>query len=301
MPHQQLCRNCGLPTEGLYCANCGQRNNVERLKWATLADGFVSSFVGDGAIGEKRSNVRYGFLLTIWSIVFRPRQTIGEYLEGRRRKYFNPVTILLLLSGFYALVSVFFGIVDDAPKTSDIAFIEYLRGVIAYCSSHPATWYLLLLPFTALAYKWIFRNISDLRYIEYMYVGIFVAIFSVALLFMRMPFELWPAAKPIQDDLLWASFAALCWYSVVIFRGLFRVGYKRAVWSWVKVTILSYTLCFLTMLLVSASALWGYYKFAPESFKETFYHLFSEDEAEEPQEIPDAIDAADSLKSNSNL
>lgn len=185
----QICRNCGHTVEGLYCSNCGQKNDVERLKWSSLADNFLSTFVGDGAIGERRSNIRYGFLQTILVTVIHPGQTVTEYLEGHRRKYFNPVTILLMLSGFYALIGVFFGLIDDTPKPSSNVLGEYVNLLMAYAQSHPAMIYLLLLPFTALAYKWVFRKRSDLRYIEFAYIGIFAAIFSVILVFLELPFR----------------------------------------------------------------------------------------------------------------
>ena len=34
----------------------------------------------------------------------RPYVSISEFLQGHRRKYFNPVAILLMLSTFYAIV-----------------------------------------------------------------------------------------------------------------------------------------------------------------------------------------------------
>lgn len=267
MAKHQLCRNCGKEVSDIYCSHCGQKNDVERLRWATLADGFISSFVGDGAIGDKRSNIRYGFMLTIWSVLIRPGQTVAEFLEGRRRKYFNPVTILLLLSGFYALLASFIGVVDPEPKPSDDALGTYFNIFWAYCNSHPAMWDLLLLPFTALALKWIFRKHSDLRFVEYMYIGIFVAIFSMLILFVKLPYELLPEDAALRGYFWIVSFPAKCWFSVAIYRMLFPIGVKRAVWRWMKSIIVSYTLAFLTVIVTAMLALGIYYLISPSKFE----------------------------------
>lgn len=294
MTKHQLCRNCGQIVEGIFCSNCGQRNDVARLSWKSLAESFISTFVGDGAIEEKRNNVRYGLLLTLWSLIIHPGKTVDEYLDGRRRKYFNPVTILLLLSGFYALLSVFTGVVNDIPKASDITIIHYLNLLVAYCSSHPAIWYLLLLPFTAISYKWIFRKKSDLRYVEYIHVGIFVAIFSILLLLVRLPFEWWlPDGHTADRYVLIACMAAQCWFSVTIYRTLFHIRFKQAVWNWIGVMTLSSVLCFFSIVLLVALLLWCYYAFAPESFTGMLNYLSSGDKT---GALRDALQETDSLR-----
>lgn len=286
MKHQ-LCRNCGHEVSGLYCTNCGQKNDVERLRLATLADGFLSSFIGDGAIGDKRSNIRYGFLLSLWSIITRPGQTVAEYLEGRRRKYFNPVTILLLLSGFYALTGIYFGIISDTPEPANDSLGKYIQTLVVYFNSHPAAVYLGLLPFTALAYKWIFRKRSDLRYIEYAYVGIFVAIFSMVLLFLKLPFES-AALEPYSGYMTYASIAAQGWFSTVIFRTLFRMSTRRAILYWALAFVLSYTLLILTLTIVLASIAASIYLFDIQIAKQavvSFDNIFSDDEAKAAHDL----------------
>lgn len=53
--------------------------------------------------------MRKGAATTWLSILFRPHRVIPEFIAGRRRKYFNPVAILLLLSTFYAVVFLLVG------------------------------------------------------------------------------------------------------------------------------------------------------------------------------------------------
>lgn len=290
----QICRNCGQTTQGLYCSNCGQKNDVERLKIATLADSFISTFFGDGAIDERRNNVRYGFLFTLWAIVTRPGLTISEYLEGRRRKYFNPVTILLLLSGFYALVGVFSGVISDTAKKSDSVFGQFTNDLIAYCQSHPAMTYLALLPFTALAYMWIFRKRSDLRYIEYIYLGIFAAIFAVVLLILRLPFET-TALAPYSSYARTIAYLAQGWFAISVFKMLFNIGIWRAIWSWVRVVLISYTLGILVLMLILILAIVVCYLFDVEVVRTVINDVFKSNDGGSVQDA--ARGASDAVRS----
>lgn len=276
MKHQ-ICRNCGQHVEGLYCSNCGQKNDVERLRLTTLAESFISTFVGDGAIGEKRRNVRYGFLLTLWSIIIHPGRTTEEYLEGRRRKYFNPVTILLLLSGFYALVAVFLGVVDDTPTPSDSQFISFKNFIMAYSKSHPAMIHLFMLPFMALTYKWFFRRRSDLRYIEMVYIGIFTAIFAVTTNILELPFNALPALHGISAYVTTIRYVAMCWFAAVIFRTLFRVSRRRAIACWIGSYAVSFIMSILAIVMVIAIFGGTYYLFDESGLKETIGNLFNDD------------------------
>lgn len=301
MPEHTICRNCGYQTTAFYCANCGQKNDVGRLRITSLADSFVSSFVGDGAVGEKRSNVRYGFMLTIWSVISRPGQTVAEFLEGRRRKYFNPVTILLLLSGLYGLIGVYFGVMKDTPAPSKHMLGHYFNLISTYIDTHPAFFYLMLLPFTALAYKWIFRKYSALRYVEYLYVGIFTGLFSILLLFVQLPFRS-EALGHLSEYMTTLMYVAQCWFSVAVFRRLFKVSVRRGVWCWIKTIMISYPIWLITSFIMLIIGLFIYHLVDPEGLKEVLTQFtINLDEATEPapgfhDAMQSARQAADSLQ-----
>lgn len=161
----------------------------------------MSTYLGEGFDGEKGAVERFGMLGTLWQTVRHPVRTTTAFLAGHRRKYFNPFALLLLLSGFCALANSLFGIryldISLAPEPGTVSgsrLSEYIKAAIDYASSHPATYLLLTIPFTALAVKWIFRP-RKLRYIEFLYIGIFTSVLSVIVLFIMsfIPLELAPA------------------------------------------------------------------------------------------------------------
>lgn len=104
MPKHQLCRNCGHEIDHNYCPACGQRTTTDRLTWASLVDSVSSTFIGDEAYGLRGINMRKGAVMTWLAILIHPYVSVSEFILGHRRKYFNPVAILLMLSTFYAVV-----------------------------------------------------------------------------------------------------------------------------------------------------------------------------------------------------
>ena len=95
MPKHQLCRNCGHEIDHNYCPACGQRTTTDRLTWASLVDSVSSTFIGDEAYGLRGINMRKGAVMTWLAILIHPYVSVSEFILGHRRKYFNPVAILL--------------------------------------------------------------------------------------------------------------------------------------------------------------------------------------------------------------
>ena len=173
MPKHQLCRNCGHEIDHNYCPACGQRTTTDRLTWASLVDSVSSTFIGDEAYGLRGINMRKGAVMTWLAILIHPYVSVSEFILGHRRKYFNPVAILLMLSTFYAVV---FALVSKEFTPTARADSPLFRWLICsyydYATLHPAANMLLMLPFYALAMKTVFRRRSDLKYVEYLYIGI---------------------------------------------------------------------------------------------------------------------------------
>lgn len=223
---KKLCPNCGKQINTPYCPRCGQRDGEARLSWRVLWDGTMSTFIGEGFGGETGIAARYGALGTLWQTLRHPVRTITEFLAGQRRKYFNPIALLLLLSGFCALVSSLFGIrYIDAVELNNIdgqQLFEYVKAANEYANTHPGTYMLCGIPFTALISKWIFRP-RKLRYIEFLYIGIFTSIISVVVLFITssIPLEIGALGKTTLQ-----SIPVLC-VEVAIYRHIFRRGILR--------------------------------------------------------------------------
>ena len=91
--HQHQCLNCGAPLSESYCSNCGQRRTLR------------ISFKHFIAIAQR------GFLeldspiiRNLIDLTVRPGQTCREYLQGKRKKYFNPFRYSFWILTIFAIL-----------------------------------------------------------------------------------------------------------------------------------------------------------------------------------------------------
>ena len=106
-----LCPNCDAPRVGAYCPGCGQRQTMDRLTLTGLWRDFASRVF----------NVNRGLLATIVEMTKHPGQVPLDYVEGRRRRYTNPLTYLFLASALSVFLLQF----------SDDLVMEQMREQIA--------------------------------------------------------------------------------------------------------------------------------------------------------------------------
>jgi hypothetical protein len=92
MTHDSTCKNCGHALTGNFCANCGQTSNIHRVTFKHFIHEFFHAF----------THTDKGILLLMKELVTRPGYVTREYLDGKRKKYFNPLTFLIILSSLHA-------------------------------------------------------------------------------------------------------------------------------------------------------------------------------------------------------
>lgn len=81
------CKNCGTAFDGKFCPNCSQKADTHRLTLGHLAHETTHAV----------THTDKGILLLIKEMFVRPGIVAREYVEGKRKKYFNPITFLLIL------------------------------------------------------------------------------------------------------------------------------------------------------------------------------------------------------------
>ncbi len=101
------CLNCGaaLSTEQKFCSNCGQQTNVSRITNLHLLQEFIRSF----AKGDK------GVLRLLKGLAMNPGKTAAEYVQGRRKTYFNPFAFLAICIAFMVFMNKWIKPYGDLP------------------------------------------------------------------------------------------------------------------------------------------------------------------------------------------
>lgn len=88
------CKNCDTILTGKYCQNCGQSADIHTITFKHLVYEFFHAL----------THADKGFLFLVKALVTRPGYVAREYLDGKRKKYFNPLSFLVIASAIWALL-----------------------------------------------------------------------------------------------------------------------------------------------------------------------------------------------------
>ncbi len=89
-----LCKNCAYEVELKYCPNCGQKASVKRLEMRSLLS----------ELPHALWHIDKGFLYNVTQLFKRPGYAIKDYLEGKRKKFYHPLSYMLIVLGTMLLV-----------------------------------------------------------------------------------------------------------------------------------------------------------------------------------------------------
>lgn len=85
------CQNCGSPlaSDQNYCARCGQKSDVARLTLEHLFHDLVRAL----------THVDRSVLSLLWPLLVRPGYVARDYVAGKRKRYFAPLSWLVVIVG----------------------------------------------------------------------------------------------------------------------------------------------------------------------------------------------------------
>jgi hypothetical protein len=89
-----ICKNCDSRVSGNFCSSCGQRADTHKLNMH-----FILHDLQHGLFHFDK-----GLLYTVKQLLTRPGHTIREFLEGKRVRHFQPLSIVFVLATFYGLL-----------------------------------------------------------------------------------------------------------------------------------------------------------------------------------------------------
>jgi hypothetical protein len=113
------CLNCGTALIGSRCHVCGQPRSTSRLTLPHLLHEIPHSVF----------HVDRGLLPTLYALAVRPGRVISEYLDGKRARYFNPLTLMMIMAGLNTLLFSAFplqltGMIAEVGATAEQAALQ---------------------------------------------------------------------------------------------------------------------------------------------------------------------------------
>lgn len=159
----EYCKNCGVPLQGEYCAQCGQRNIDFRKDWRGLTGEFFSSMFNlDGRVPRG-----------IFELLFRPGYNAELFLKGKRASQIPPLRLYLFSTLVYFIwftagegTSIIEGIENEiGPETIESEFSQTIAQkfenpdtIIAEFNTWLPRVFLLSVPVLALVTRFLFRK-----------------------------------------------------------------------------------------------------------------------------------------------
>lgn len=126
---EHTCQVCGASFRGNYCPQCGTNSaggKRESTKSTLLQ--YLDTLWGIGSMKFPR---------TAWHLIWRPGYMIGDYLDGKRQPYCQPIAMLIGTTLFYTIILSFFGISlfgtteDIEPMTEEMKSLAESGSVTA--------------------------------------------------------------------------------------------------------------------------------------------------------------------------
>jgi hypothetical protein len=207
------CKNCQAPASGAYCEACGQQTHIHRVTMGHLAH----------EVSHALTHADKGFLLLIKELITRPGIVAREYLDGKRKKYFNPFTFLVITSALYAYISYKTGystamVAPDAPTSNRSPYYQEMIDIVV--QNGKLLMLILIVPLFALL-SWLFSIRSRFNLAENFVLQAFVVgQLNVARILIFIP-----AFMIAPDTIRWntnASSILLILYLAVTYRQFFQ-------------------------------------------------------------------------------
>jgi hypothetical protein len=223
--NQPICPNCDTLPAGDYCQACGQRQGHHRFTLISILH----------EIPHAIFHVDRGLPATLRELARHPGVAIRGYLDGQRTRYYNPLTLLVLMAGLSAfLFSAYpfdfsFAMAAYATEMGPLAkkYGEFGRQVFRFYSLT----LVLYLPVTALISWACFTGRGTERartYGEHLIINAYVMAFMSFLMVLVFP-VLAVTNGTVTFSVLWSVFTlVLLAYQIVAYYAVFAYAGHRA-------------------------------------------------------------------------
>ncbi|NHN25993.1 DUF3667 domain-containing protein [Flavobacterium jejuense] len=169
------CKNCQnqLTTNQKFCPECGGKVIVNRITFKTISAEILDKFF----------NIDNKFYQTFLTLLKQPQEVINGYVEGKRVKYFNPISYFafaLTLSGlyFYLIQKGFI----DYSKMMEATVASYdnetqkemALKINSYIAEYSNVMAVLFIPVYVLFSKILFSKCKDYNWAEHFIINIYL-------------------------------------------------------------------------------------------------------------------------------
>jgi Protein of unknown function (DUF3667) len=139
-----VCKNCATHFKGKFCPHCAQKANAGRLQVSNVVHEFWHNF----------THTDHSVLSFVKSMFINPGLVIREFIAGKRKKYFNPYTFFILVTGILIFETSKLFAYEDS-------LLQVRNEQAQYLSKHYNIIIICCLPFMAGFIKMSFRQYKE--------------------------------------------------------------------------------------------------------------------------------------------
>lgn len=184
------CLNCGatLISEQKFCPACGQKSDTKRISFPQLLRDLLL-FI---------THAETGILNLIKGLAIHPGRTAAEYVDGKRKTYFNPFTFLAVCIAIMVFINhrihpfsevqqpdpvVLARIQDDATRQAYLQSINRMNDVQEFANKNLNILSVAISPYFAFG-LWLFfrrrrRNVAEITVAYILFSGFSNVLFSI--------------------------------------------------------------------------------------------------------------------------
>jgi hypothetical protein len=210
------CTNCETAFASKFCPDCGQKADIHRVTIKTVLHDFLHAF----------THADKGFLLLVKALITKPGIVAREFVEGKRKRYFNPLSFLVITSAVFAYISHITGYMDaltgSAQPTESTRVSSEMREVFEIVRTSGKTLTLLLIAPLFAFLSWLFFIRSKYNYAENFVLNSFL--FGEAAIFRMVFFiPVFLIFPEYTGRITWYFYEPVfLLYTIVAFRQFYR-------------------------------------------------------------------------------
>lgn len=246
------CKNCGTTFEGKFCSNCSQKADTHRFTVKHFAHEFFHAF----------THADKGIFFLMKELFIRPGTVAREFNAGKRKKYFNPITYLLIVMAVQIYITQKSGIntyyLQEVQKQTQTEMVgsgaeyektvELMKVVEQQILEHSKIVNFLFLPILAFI-SWVMFKRAGSNYAEVLVLDV-LWIAQILLLYVivcLIPFLIYPPSVVMTMNI----YTVVCFiYMVIALKQFFLQGWFATILKGLVIQILYYIAMFAVMLAV---------------------------------------------------
>ncbi|MET0244261.1 MAG: DUF3667 domain-containing protein, partial [Flavitalea sp.] len=212
------CPDCGDQKTGNFCSNCGQHED-ERYNLHLLIHEVIHAV----------THADKGIFSYSIGLLYKPGIIASDFVEGKRKRYFNPFQYLIIILGLYILTMSATHFMEKMTYYMNQNQKSYVKteldSAFAIFNKYQKFIYLALVPLTTFVIQLLFRkkgfNYTEhlVGYVVYFGNSLFVHSLIILLSFLPIPFT----------PLMTLSSIIPIFYMALYFRQFYKVGWIEAI------------------------------------------------------------------------